>query len=322
MKKNDQSSKVMSLGDIINGTDARAPRADISNAGYLFGDPTYGAPVIGSPVIGDPQNIAPLATWNTLIGDAEETGSIWDSRFARTAGKVLPYVAAAAAGYGAGRWRGNVVADRRVADAYAANVAQSTIQNQINARQVLGKLDRTAAVPFYMIAGATLNSYPLAPTEAFAADTMKYNFDRQATDTPFESEIVNASFAAGTWTATTTGVASNRFYVATVLTIGINALNANPGTVFNVTGTFPLINGTLSVSAQPFSFTLQNGYYAQFILFPWTLVTNKPLLSLGQYSAATPITVAVTGLPSAASVTLIVPGSQHVWTIGMRNRLV
>jgi hypothetical protein len=178
-------------------------------------------------------------------------------------------------------------------------------------------------MPFYQISGATLNAYPLAPTEVFAADTLKYNFDRQSTDTPFEVEIVQGVFAGVTWTLTAVGVVATRFYTAVIITIGISVLTAAPGTIFSVAGTFPTFNGgSLVIAANPFSFTIRKGYDCRFIIFPWQLVTNKPLLALGAYNTVTNIVVTVTGLPSNAAVSMIVPGSQHVWTIGMRNRLL
>jgi hypothetical protein len=115
---------------------------------------------------------------------------------------------------------------------------------------------------------------------------------------------------------------NDRYYVAVILVVGINALAASPGTIFSVTGTFPLFQGSLVVSTNPWSFTFRNSFYAKAIIFPWTLISNKPVLSLGSYNSGTPITVSIDGLPSTASVTMIVPGSLHPWTIGMRNALI
>jgi hypothetical protein len=203
-----------------------------------------------------------------------------------------------------------------------SNAANATIANQVRARRLLGKIPKETPMPFYQMAGASLNSYPLAPTEFFIADTLKYNLNRQSTDTPFEVEIQPGVFAGVTWTLTATGVPGIRYYTCVIITIGINVFTGNPGTIFNITGTFPTINGSLVVSTNPFSFTIREKFYARFIIFPWQLVTNKPLLALGAYNNAAPITVAITGLPSAAQTNIIVPGSQHIWAIGMRNQLL
>jgi hypothetical protein len=312
------------------------PQADITNASYLMGDPVYGDiygdpdddDYVGSPYSGDPTSDA-LNTYNTLIGDAdddfEETGAPRRRRsFVR---RALPWAAGGLAATGltiaaVRAIRKKQARKRAINNNLAQNARLATIQNQINARQSMGKIPIDATFPFYQVSGATLNSYPLAPTEVFAANTLKYNFDRQSTDTPFEVEIVPGVFAGVTWTLTATGTVATRFYTAVILTVGLSALTGAPGTIYSITGTFPTINGSLVVAANPWSFTLQQGYSAVFIVFPWQLVTNKPLLALGAYSNALPITVAVTGLPSTAAVNLIVPGSQHPWTIGMRNRLL
>jgi hypothetical protein len=204
----------------------------------------------------------------------------------------------------------------------ATNAAMNTIQNQVEARQMMGKISKTSVMPFFQITGATLNQYPLAPTEHFPANTLKYNLDRQSTDTPFEVEITNGVFAVATWTCTASGVVADRYYTSVVLIVGINAFNANPGTIFNVAGTFPTFQGTLTVAANPWSFTFLPGYYSRLIIFPWQLVVNKPLLALGKYNAATPIVVTVTGLTASAAVNLVVPGSLHPWSSAMRNALI
>lgn len=315
-------SPLLGLNELTQSKQARAPKADISNAAHLMGD-------VGDVFQGDPQgaygdvddddetgdvSTAAMDTFSTLIGDTKLR------RNAKTAG-----LAVAGAGVTAGL--AALIAKKArqkkaLAATMRANAANNTIANQVLARRMMGKIPKTAAMPFYQVTGATLNSYPLAPTEIFAADTLKYNFDRQSTDTPFEVEIVNGVFAGVTWTLTATGTVAPRYYTAVFITIGISVLTANPGTIFQVTGTMPTINGSLVISTNPFSFTIRNGYYAKIVIFPWQLVTNKPLLALGSYSNATPIIFNLTGLPSNASVSMIVPGSQHPWTIGMRNRLI
>lgn len=301
------------------------PKADVTNApelmGDIYGDVEDGDAYEDGDIYGDPQSTAALDTYNTLIGDVDgaETGA---PKWWQTVKKGLPYLAAAGAGYGIAKIGQRKRTQNAVDAALKANAVQNTIANQVKARRLMGKLPKGAPMPFYGAVGATLNSFPLAPTEVFAADTLKYNMDRQATDTPFEVEISSGTFAGSTWTLTAPGVATPRYYTAVFVTVGISVLTASPGTIFQLTGTMPTINGSLSISTNPFSFTLREGYYAKLVIFPWQLVTNKPLLALGQYSNANPITFAITGLPSNATVNMVVPGSLHVWSIGMRNRLL
>lgn len=347
MKNTRTASPLVKLSHILTNNGPRAAKADLTNAAHLMGDVyqgdvyeggdpegSYGDIEDGDLTYGDVSTDA-LDTYNTLIGDAydEEMGAPTRKTLfglkplTKTQKRIGLGVLGAGALTGAGLELAHLIKKRKqrrnaIANAVRQNATQNTIANQVRARRMMGNIPKTAAMPFYQITGATLNGYPLAPTEVFAADTLKYNFDRQSTDTPFEVEIVNATFAGVTWTATATGVVAPRFYVAVFLTIGISVLTANPGTIFTVAGTLPTINGSLVIAANPFSFTIRKGYYAKFLIFPWILVTNKPLLALGQYNNANPITLTVTGLPSNASVSMVVPGSQHVWTIGMRNRLI
>lgn len=323
MNTKTSKSRLLGLHALTQSGDARAPQADITNAKYLMGDVYEGGDPDGA--YGDPDDdddfgdvygdvsTSAMDTFSSLIGDVNKKRvrniGLGIAGGALTAGMIAAIAKKAKQ-------------KKAIAKNLQQNAANNTIANQVRARRLMGKIPRTAMMPFYQVTGATLNSYPLAPTEVFAADTLKYNFDRQATDTPFEVEIVNGTFAGVTWTVTAPGVVGIRYYTAAFITIGISVLTANPGTIFSLTGSMPTINGTLVISTNPFSFTIRNGYYAKILIFPWQLVTNKPLIALGAYNNAAPITFSITGLPSNASVSMIVPGSQHPWTIGMRNRLV
>lgn len=299
-------SSLKKMNDFVRTSNPKAPQADLTNAAHLMGD----AEEDGDADYGDASEEgdadgSPLAMMNALIGDASGMGGP----------KII----------GNGPIAKALRARRARQDAAKKKVAnqgkKNTIDNQLEARRAMGKLPRNHQFRFFQASGAVLNSAQISPTESFVSDMLKTGFDRQQSDTPFEVEIANGTFGGVTWTVTANGVATNRFYVAVLLRCGINVLNANPGTIFNVTGTMPTINGNLTIST-PFSFTLLPGYYASVLIFPWQLVTNKALWVLGQYSNAAPITFSITGLPSTAVVNLTVPGSQHTWTIGMRNRLL
>lgn len=332
-----EESPLKSLGDLVNTSNPRAPYANITNASALVGDPFDEDEDFGDADYGDVEdNVSALTTYSTLMGDADY-GDTALQRLGQGIGRTwrrIPKGVRIGAGVAAGgalTYFGARAIKRAIDRKKAANRARAeaeraaslnTISSSVQARQLLGKIPRNAHMPFYQIIGANLNSFPLAPTEFFVADTLKYNLDRQSTDTPFEVEIVNGVFGGVTWTMTATGTVATRYYVCVFITIGISVLTAAPGTIFNVAGTFPTINGSLIIAANPFSYTLQSGYYAKKCLFPWILVTNKPQLALGAYNNATPIVATITGLPSNAAVNMVVPGSLHQWTIAMRNRLL
>lgn len=327
---NKNQAPLRKLNALVASKDSRAPYANITNARHLMGDiedgdmdEEDGDADYGDADYGDVDG-SPLAVFDTLIGDAEIGGL--SKKHKRRIYQGAGIAGGAAGGILLGRALNKAIKKKQARKAAVRSKMQksgskNTIDNQVNARRELGKLPRNHQLRFFQVNGSTLNSAQISPTESFVADMLKHNFDRQQSDTPFEVEIVAGTFAGVTWTVTSVGLATPRYYVAVVVTIGINALAANPGTIWNMTGIMPTINGNLVITI-PFSFTLKSGYYSKFLIFPWQLVTNKPLLALGQYSNVNPITFSITGLPSTATVNMTIPGSQHVWTIGMRNRLL
>lgn len=328
MKNLSKLTPLLVLSTLVNQRNPSFEKADITNAPHLMGDASsdddYGditdemrLSSYGDPY-GDPDGI--IDTYDTVVGDPYGDPKKKRS-FVR---RALPYAIGAA---GVGAITAALIHKRKKKAALQrqteANASRSTITNSIYARQHMGRIPRDTVFPFYSVQGATLNGYPLAPTEGFAADTFKYNLDRQSTDTPFEVEIVPGVFAVATWTVTSVGVVAARYYTTVFLVVGLNAFTGAPGTIFTVTGTMPLIGGgSLVIAANPFSFTIAPGFYAKIAISPWVLVSNKPVLALGSYSAGSPITFSITGLPSSAAVSMVIPGSLHQWTIAMRNRLL
>jgi hypothetical protein len=331
-----QRSNLITLDQFAASTDPRAPKADITNAPHLFGDPNdyedgdaYGDSAYGDSAYGDSFGPESIYGGAMNVGDPSSAGLDTYAALIGAPKWVKPAAMfAGAAGLAAGTAALIKRAQRRKAQANAVrnvlarNASRNTITNSILARRLMGRIPKNTPFQFYSVMGATLNQYPIAPTELFPADSLKYNMDRQASDTPFEVEIAPGAIVGPNLVATATGVATNRFFAGIIVTVGINALAANPGTVMNITATIPTINGSLVIAANPFSFTIGKDYYTRFIIYPWQLVTNKPVLALGSYSNANPIIVTVSGVPTSSSVTLIVPGSMHQWTIAMRNRLV
>lgn len=333
-------SQVRSIRDFNISHNPRAAHADITNAPELFGDAedgdfeedgdaedgdAYGDADYGDADYGDSELGGPvvtgLSTYSTLFGEAETGGPIHLSRGAKIAG-----LGAAALGAGLlvrkGLKKRKSRRNASLSSALRRNQNKQTITTEMYARSNMGKIPRNARMPFFSLEGATLNAAPISPREYFVADTLKYNMDRQATNTPYEVDIIQGTFAGITWTLSAVGTATPKFYVAVVIVIGINALAGNPGTIYTMTGSMPTIDVPLLISSNPFSFTLKAGYYSKFMIYPWKIVTNKPLVMLGSYDNANPIIFNITGLPASASVSMIVPGSQHSWAIAMRNRLI
>lgn len=321
------------FGDIQHSNDPRAPKARITNAPELFGDPMgdidddddddlLAGDVDDDDEDGDPDlygdiNDDTISVYNMTSGDPSR-----GRKFGKAVKRAGLVAGSAAAAYAIQR---KIAAVRKRKKATRSRIGrystQQTLKNQVLARKYAGKIRKDAKMPFFQVTGAKMNSSPINPLEKFVADMFKYNLDRQASDTPFYQETALGVFALGTWTCTATGVATNRFYTGLILQAGINMLNAAPGTIFNVTATLPTIAGTLTVAATPWIFTIGGKFYVTFLFFPWQLVSNKALPVLGQYSIANPIVVSVTGLPAASAVSLVVPGSLHPWTIAMRNSL-
>lgn len=337
--KNSKQAPLRQLNQLVASKDSRAPYADLTNARHLmgdiedgdfedgdadYGDADYGDADYGDADYGDADG-SPLATFDALIGDMEETGAP-RRRMGRRTRAGLAIGGGAAGGVLLGKALQRAILKRRMRTKRVGSMLhrsgrKNSIDNSVNARREMGKLPRNHQFRFFQVNGANLNSAQISPTESFVSDMLKHNFDRQQSDTPFEVEIVAGTFAGVTWTVTSVGLATPRYYVGVFVTIGINALAANPGTIWNMTGIMPTINGNLVITI-PFSFTLKPGYYSKFLIYPWQIVTNKPLLALGQYSNVNPITFSITGLPSTSTVNMTIPGSQHVWTIAMRNRLL
>jgi ribosomal protein S13 len=334
-----------SRNGIIPSSNPRAPKADITNSPHLFGDifDDYGR--------GDIINDGLASTFKLISGDIDEGdiddmsqgdidevyGDLYGDLYGDPATRRKT-VRNVALGVGAGA--AGAVLTKKAIDAIkrmrmkrsaqltrmnqqiAHERGKQTISNQRLMREHSGKINRNAKIPFFQLIGARMNQSPIDPMEGFPADMLKYFLDRQAAETPFQQETAIGVFALGTWTATANGVVANRFFSPLIVQLGINQLNAAPGTVFNITATIPTLAGTLTISSQPFIFTIEKSYDVRFVFFPWQLVQNRPLPVLGVYNTVSPITINVTGLPSASSVNLIVPGSLHPWVIAIRNGII
>lgn len=337
------ASKLRSMNDLNVSGNPRAPHADITTAPDLFGDvdfgdvdygdaedgdaeegdADYGDADYGDAEEGDPMNFDTLSAYKMLSGDPS-------SKFGRTARKLrnplLVAGGAALTGFALKKLADSIkrkkANKRRIAQQMSKQRAGQTLAVQRNMRRNAGKIDKNQMMPYFQVIGAKMNSSPIDSMEKFVADMFKHNLDRQASDTPFFQETAIGVYASSVWTCTAVGIASSRFYTALILQVGVNILNAAPGTIFTVTATLPTINGVLTVSTTPWIFTFENKFDCRFLFFPWQLVSNRPFPVLGQYSSSANIVVSVAGLPAASAVNLVVPGSLHPWAVAMRNALI
>lgn len=335
--------------------DSRQPKADVSNASFLMGDigdvDDYGDPAYGDPSYGDPSfdgdiyegdvfmNNAPLATYDTLIGDAAEQGGprfsprrMWQKL--PRAGKIA-LGGAAALGVGFGAVKGVQAIQKAVArnkarkeqqrlnEAYKRSLHKGSITNTMYAQGRLPKVRPTQPTSFIAVQGAAIQSFPISPSETFVYKQLTWALDQQANTTPFLSDVVNATQPSGAGTPYITnmpGPVAGRYFPGFIITIGGNWLNSQPGINFSVTATIPLVGGgTLSIAAEPFIFTLGNKFDCRIMIFPWTLVAAKPVYTTGFYTAANPLIVNVSGSIPSAAVSVTIPGTRHPWTVGMRN---
>lgn len=337
----------------------KAPLADVTNAPHLFGDPwgdadfgdidgdPYGDADFGDidgdpsdygdPDYGDPINSDALALYNTISGDPgygdirRRRRTIQRRPLSQGAKTALWATGAGLAGMGLGVGLDEAIRAikrKRAAKGAAARnaMARSINRQTINRTQYLkrnpGTIAKNMPMPFLGVIGAKLNASPIAPNSVFPADMLKQILDRQNSDTPFQQETVPATYSGSSWTASATGTVAARYYGPIIVQVGINALSGVPATPFTLTATLPLINGgSLVISSQPFVYTIDKGFDAKIVIYPWQIVTNLPMILLGQYDTSHPISVTVSGLPSTAAVTLVVPGSLHPWIIAMRNAL-
>lgn len=267
-----------SLAQLGASNDPRAPKADITNAPELFGDP-FGDIDYGDVEDGDLYgdiNDETLSAFKLISGDIEDGDLYGDPRRRRMRNAAIIGGSALVAGGSAMLIKRALAKKKARRAALASQMAQQrtsqTIVTQQEARSMLGKIDKKKKLPFFQLIGAKMNSSPIDPMEGFVADMLKYNLDRQASDTPFYQETAIGTYIGPNWQAVATGAAANRFFTALIVQLGINQLNAAPGTVFQITATVPTINGVLTISSEPWVFTIQKSYDVRFMFFPWQLV--------------------------------------------------
>lgn len=184
------------------------------------------------------------------------------------------------------------------------------------------KIQKAGKIQFFELIGAQLTNSPIAPNSWYVADQLKYMLDTEAMFTPFQQQNALGTPVGSTWTNTLVGPATPRYYTHVILSLGINALSAAPGTVVTITGTLPTTAGPLTIAAQPFIITLQSQFNVRFVISPWVLVQNMPLPVLGVYDNLQNITLVANGLPAGSQTNITVVGTLHPFIIGVRKSLL
>lgn len=312
------------------------PQANLQNASFLFGDPfDTGEQGDSMPYfeIGDPdfeegevieagdldltEPFVALSGGSGLI--SRGTKKVAD--FAVAHKNTLIPIGTGVAGLGAGYAAGRYIQKKKNASHEKARLTK-VYADQARAAKLMGKIPAKQAIQFINVKGAKLNGSPIVPQSAFVADSLKNILDRQAIDTPFLQETVQGVIAGADFVCTSVGIATPRFYGPLILQIGTNQLAGVPGSVISVTASLPHINGTLTIAADPIQLTYEPGFMIRLVIFPWQLVTTKPLPVVGRYLAGTNIVVTVSGLPTNSSVSLIIPGSEHKYVKLLRDSLM
>lgn len=326
----------------------RLPHADITNSPFLFGDP-FGDIDEGDFEDGD------FEEGDVEEGDYED-GDIEDGDYATgdpleaylaTAGDPAPRKKAKTL---RSRWsslpRGKkvaVAAGTGLTSAALAALIAHSVQKKKKARAALNsagkknflarqrnvirntpKANKKGSLFFTYLSGGNLTQAPLVPGASFVTDTVKYMLDKASVETPFYQFIAPAAYTT-VWTATVQPASGSYLYPAFMVNIGSAALQASPGTIVTVDiAACTLIDGSTLTTTGGLNwiFTYRAGFDSRVVIFLWKMVANKPMPILGSLTNARPLTIVVGGINSLSAVTVTIPGSQHPWTLAMRNSVL
>lgn len=324
----------------------RLPKADITNAPFLFGDPfgdmddseegdfEDGDFEDGDFEDGDPDDNGyasgdPLEAYLATAGDPAPKKKSHVLR--KNWRSMTPRKKAAIAG-GAGLTAAVLAAliaasvKRKQAARRALGSAgkKNFLARQRNVIKNTPKANKSGSLFFTYLSGGNLTQAPLVPGASFVTDTVKYLLDKASVETPFYQFIQPATFTT-VWTATVQPASGTYYYPAFMINIGSAYLQASPGTIVTVDiSACTLIDGSTLTTTGGLNwiFTYRKGFDSRVIIFLWKLVANKPMPTLGVLSNATPLTVVVGGVTNLSAVTVTIPGSQHPWTLSMRNSVL
>lgn len=329
----------------------RLPKADISNAPFLFGDPfgewgdvedgdfedgdfEEGDFEEGDFEDGDVDSLGygqgdPLESYLATAGDPAPKRK---SRQLRSNWKKMPtrkkVAVAAGAGVTAavlGKLISNSIKKRRNAQGELRRAGKKNfLSRQRSVIKNTPKANKSGSLFFTYLSGGNLTQAPLVPGASFVTDTVKYLLDKASVETPFYQYIQPATFTT-VWTATVQPATGTYYFPAFMVNIGSAALQASPGTIVTVdiSACTLIDNSTLTTTGGlNWVYTYRLGFDSRIIIFLWKMVANKPMPTLGKLANATPLTVVVGGINNLSAVTVTVPGSQHPWTLSMRNSVL
>lgn len=341
----DQNDVIAVSGVSLN---PRLPKADITNAPFLFGDP-FGDVEDGDFEDGDFEDGDfedgdfedgdsdgggyasgdPLEAYLATAGDPapkRKSHSLRKNWKKLSTGKKV--AVAAGAGLSAailGKLISNSVKKRQAARRTLNNAGKRNfLARQRSVIKNTPSANKKGSLFFTYLSGGNLTQAPLVPGASFVTDTVKYMLDKASVETPFYQFVQPAAFTT-VWTATITPASGSFLYPAFVVNIGSAALQASPGTIVTMDiAACTLIDGTTLTTTGGLNwiFTYRAGFDARVVIFLWKMVANKPMPILGSLTNARPLSVIVGGINSLSAVTLTIPGSQHPWTLAMRNSVL
>lgn len=289
--------------------DSRLPQADITNAGYLFGDTfddTEYADTDGDLDFDDVYD-------DIEDGDVLDTGTLFKMLSGDTE-------------YGDAKRKKKFLAKHPKMKNFLSSFQRKNARGGIIGANQLPKSTWDMTIPFISMRGGTINQTPIGITSHYLANDLKVMLDRMASDYPYQQDTGIGTVVGGNWNVKSVGEVVQKFFCPIILKIGINQLAGVPATPVKVWGNIPTIAGVLTIlEANPIVFTINRTYEVDITLYPWKIVANIPCPVLGTFTNLAPnvIDLNVAGIPTTAqaAVSLITPGTIHQNIIALRKTL-
>lgn len=169
--------------------------------------------------------------------------------------------------------------------------------------------------------GLELVSSPVPYKAAGSTSSFHSALQRATTENAAVTQVVDATYAPGTHSITTAALGT-RLFVPFYIVGSASQLVHRPGVRFTVNMTIPTASGSLVVNPLVYRTTKKNEFL--FRVLPFSIVSLEQFPALGSQTGASPITVSITGLDTAATadyrVSLVLPGNNDPLTKIMRAR--
>lgn len=280
---------------------------------------------IPSSLIGDPRvDVASMV--NTEIGDYED-GDFEDGDFEDGDGDESgdPINAAEEFGDGDSPETGGLGIAKKIRKARLKRTNKKITrlqkrQGKLNTKLGLdasraqnGQVNSNDDLQFVSGRGVKIQSIDLFPNDAsFKGRLLKGNLDRCQLETPGVVLVVNSSTPAVEF-GSSYNAASYYLYAIAVIKLGVAALSGVANQTITIVAKVPALNGTRQ------TVTIQAQIMSQFdgtvTIFPFQIVQGKPVYVYGKAGGvaalANDFLVTITGLPSGAVASLLLPYSEH-----------